>query len=165
VDVVNGSIGGVGYDAFLYTPLAQARLALGTMFIGAIGNSGQYGINHHGSPANYDISVGVGAVDQEMRVAAFSDWGTVPEHPGVAKPDLCAPGCAVWSAVPGGGYEEMDGTSMATPLVTGAAALLLERDPALSLSVAALQSQLFALTSTPPSGPRAGRGRLDLSGI
>lgn len=165
VDIVNGSIGGIGYDAFLYTPLAQARLALGTMFIGAIGNSGQYGVNHHGSPGNYDIAVGVGAIDEDLHVAAFSDWGTVSEHPGVAKPDLCAPGCAIWSAVPGGDYERMDGTSMATPLVTGATALLLERDPSLSLSVATLQRQLFALTSTPPSGPRAGRGRLDLSGI
>jgi serine protease AprX len=165
VDIVNASLGGVGYDPYLYTPLAQARLALGTLMIAAIGNSGAYGINKHGSPGNYDITVGVGAVDPNDTVAAFSDWGTVTQHPGVAKPDMCAPGVDVWSCVPSGGYQTMSGTSMATPIVTGAAALLLEKDPTLSAVSANLQRQLFALTVTPPSGPRAGRGRLDLTSI
>src|SRR6202000_2714661 len=88
VDVVNASFGGAGYDAYLYTPLAQARLALGTLMIAAIGNNGEHGINKHGSPGNYDITVGVGAVDRDGTVAPFSDWGTVSQHPGTAKPDL-----------------------------------------------------------------------------
>lgn len=165
VDVINASLAGSGYDSYLYTPLAQARLALGTLMIAAIGNSGEQGTNKHGSPGNYDITLGVGAVNQRGIVAPFSDWGTVAQHPGVSKPDMCAPGVDIWSAVPGGKYEAMSGTSMATPLVTGAAALLLEQDATLSVAAANLQRRLFSLTTTPPSGPKAGRGRLDLTSI
>lgn len=165
VDVINASLSGSGYDAYLYTSLAQARLALGTLLIAAVGNNGERGANKHGSPGNYDITHGVGAVDSAGIVARFSDWGTVSQHPGIAKPDMCAPGVDVWSAVPGGRYEAMSGTSMATPLVTGVAALLLQQDPTLSVAAADLQGRLFTLTTTPPSGPRAGRGRLDLTSI
>ncbi len=165
VDVINASLGGTGYDPYLYTPLANARLAFGTIMIASIGNNGMYGINKHGSPGNYDITVGVGAVDSANNVAPFSDWGTVAQHPGIVKPDLCAPGVDVWSSVPGGGYQAMSGTSMATPIVTGSAALLLQQDPSLSLVAANLLTRLYGLTTTPPSGPRAGRGRLDLTNI
>jgi subtilisin family serine protease len=164
-DVINASLGGTGYDPYLYTPLAQARLALGTIMIAAIGNSGMYGINKHGSPGDYDVTVGVGAVDQYAAIAPFSDWGTVPQHGGIAKPDICAPGVDVWSSIPGGNYMAMSGTSMATPIVTGAAALLLQDDSGLSLVAANLLKRLYALTATPPGGPKAGRGRLDLTNI
>lgn len=165
VDVINASLGGSGYDAYLYTPLAQARLALGTLLIAAIGNNGEYGVKHHGSPGNYDITIGVGAVNKRGTVAGFSDWGTVEQHPDIGKPDLCAPGVEVWSAAPKGGYVAMDGTSMASPIVAGTAALLIERNPQLGANVANLQREIFALTTTPPSGPRAGRGRLNLTDL
>ncbi len=167
VDVMNASLGGVGYNNYYYTTLATARLTTGTVLAAAIGNAGPM-INQHGSPGNYDTVVGVGATDPNRDVATFSDWGTVAQHSGLRKPDLCAPGHPVWSSLPGGQYGNMSGTSMASPVVTGALALLLEKNPAFSLNATGLISRLFQL-ATPLSGgtnaARSGRGRLDLSGF
>ena len=163
VDILNASLGAPGYNNYLYQALATDRLAKGTVLFGAIGNAGLQGKNHHGSPGNYDIVVGVGATDSHDQVAGFSDWGTVSQHGGIAKPDLCAPGVEILSAIPGG-YQSMSGTSMAAPIVTGAAALLLQRSPALSADAAKLTSAILSLT-TPVPDVRAGRGRLDLTGI
>jgi subtilisin family serine protease len=165
VDLLSASLGGTGYDDYLYQPLADARLTTGTLMIAAIGNAGRRGANHHGSPANYDLCVGVGASDRNGTVARFSDWGTVSQHKSISKPDICAPGAGVWSSVPGGEYEAMDGTSMATPIVAGAAALLLQQNAALGASADGLRNALLNLSTTPPRGSRAGRGRLDLTNI
>lgn len=51
-----------------------------------------------------------------------------------AVPDLVSPGADVTSCVMGGGYEAWNGTSMATPIVSGIASLYLEEDPLISLS-------------------------------
>lgn len=164
VDVVNASLGTVPYRPFLYAALANIRNAAGTLAIAAIGNNGRRGIGGHSSPGNYDIALGVGAVDARDRVADFSDWGPVPQHGNRSKPDLVAPGVDLVSSVPGGGFASMSGTSMATPLVTGAAALLLQKDPTLSLDAGRLERAILAAIR-PLSDPRAGRGRLDLGKI
>lgn len=167
VDVLNASLGGTGYRDYLYGRLATARTLTGTVLAASIGNAGRNGINQHGSPGNYDIVAGVGALDDNNAVASFSDWGTVSQHGGLAKPDLCAPGVGIWSSVPGGGYESMDGTSMASPVVAGALALLLQKYPDLDLDAPGLLERLYALVR-PISGStkrKGGRGSLDLTGI
>jgi subtilisin family serine protease len=66
--------------------------------------------------------------------------------------------------VPNGNYAAMTGTSMATPIVTGSAALLLQKDPNYSLDAPRLVADLLRLVQ-PPSTPGMGRGRLHLQAI
>jgi subtilisin family serine protease len=168
VDVINASLGGEGYDDYLYRTIETTRNAFGTQMIAAIGNSGRDGINHHGSPGNYDISLGIGAIDRNDDVANFSDWGRVPEHGNLQKPDFCAPGVQVFSATPGDDFARMSGTSMATPITAGAAALLLQRTPEFGLDADGLVDALSALLRPHVSQAnrrRGGRGCLDLTNI
>jgi len=73
----------------------------------------------------------VGAVDAQGEIASFSSHG--PTYDGRIKPDLCAMGVAAYYASNSqGAYRTGSGTSLATPLITGAAALLLESQPELT---------------------------------
>lgn len=164
VDLINVSLGAMPYNDYLYHVTKQSR-DRGVVMAAAIGNSGTAGENRHRSPANYDVAVGVGATDPSDTAAWFSDWGTVSQHGNCAKPDLCAPGVKVWSCIRGGGYAPMNGTSMATPLVTGTAALLIEQREELRDDPDALLGALFALVQPATPLPRVGRGRLDLTAI
>ncbi|MDA8019712.1 MAG: S8 family serine peptidase [Thermoanaerobaculia bacterium] len=166
VDLVNASLGGSGYNNYLYSSLLTSRISNGTVMAAAIGNSGRFGIDNWGTPGGYDIAIAVGATDRNDRVADFSDWGTIPQHSGLAKPDLCAPGVDVWSAKPHGGFQEMSGTSMACPIVAGACALLLQADrPRYDWDADALTDDIVDLTVPITPTARSGRGRLSLRSI
>lgn len=161
--VINSSLQIKGFNNFLYNFLATAGVAPGSLLIAAAGNFGWVNPGQPTTPGNYDIVVGVGATDADDRVALFSQWGVVKESGGVAKPDLCAPGVDIWSSSPSGGYNKMSGTSMASPLACGAAALLLQQQPALARDARRLKEALLRHTlPLPAEGPKAGRGRLQL---
>jgi subtilisin family serine protease len=105
----------------------ETLLAIGILPICAVGNEGR---NKTRSPGNCRSVVSVGASNRNHRVAGFSGSGSmVVDYHQYAVPSLVAPGEQVYSAVMGGQYEAWDGTSMATPLVSGIAALILEQYP------------------------------------
>lgn len=95
----------------------------------------------------------VGAVDRQRRVTLFSSRGPVP---GAAKPDLVAPGDEVLSAMPGGGYAALSGTSMATPQVAGVVALMWSANPALVGDLPRTR-QILRDTATPAGATYASR--------
>jgi subtilisin family serine protease len=136
VDVISLSLGGLVMDVETpptYTEAILTCLEAGIPVVAAIGNEGQ---QTTGSPGNDIFALSVGATDPRSRVAGFSGGRTQiiresdfidPAHlPLVySKPDLSAPGVAIYSSVPGKKWKSFSGTSMATPHVAGAIALLL----------------------------------------
>jgi len=124
IGIVNMSAGIPGfYDDMLST--VQAMLGVGILPVFAIGNEGKSTFR---SPGCYAEPVSVGACDRNKGVASFSGGATITyNHGNYTVPDLVAPGAGVYSCVPGGGYKSWNGTSMATPVVSGVAALLLEK--------------------------------------
>ncbi len=114
-----------------------------------------------GSPASYPQAFAVGATDGLDAIADFSSRGPSPLTPAI-KPEVVAPGVAVRSALPGGGYGLLSGTSMAGPHVAGLGALLLSAAPELDLPTLESIVLSSALDRGDP-GPDMtyGHGRID----
>ncbi|MCM0021447.1 MAG: S8 family serine peptidase [Tagaea sp.] len=131
ISVINLSGGIPGYAPGMEAVVDMAYAA-GIVPVVAIGNEGR---STSRSPGNYAKPLSVGASTQDRKVAGFSGGGTI-NVAGLTHtvPDLVAPGEAVWSCVKGGGYEAWNGTSMAAPLVSGLAALIVERHPDIAAS-------------------------------
>ena len=131
VQVVNMSAGLPGFLPEMTTAVS-GLLAVGVLPVVAIGNEGR---NRTRSPGNYVEVMSVGASTRDKQVASFSGGGTVSaDGHQYEVPDLVAPGKEIYSCKMGGGYEALSGTSMATPIVAGVAALLLERHPHITVT-------------------------------
>lgn len=140
-DVVNMSLG--GGDTPAIDPLEAAVNKLseekGILFAIAAGNEGDFGEQTIGSPGSAAAALTVGAVDDKDVLADFSSRG--PGLDGALKPDVTAPGVDITAAAAPGsqiaqevgenpaGYMSISGTSMATPHVAGAAAILKQQHP------------------------------------
>ncbi|MGW9117310.1 S8 family peptidase [Streptomyces sp. NPDC055663] len=137
-DVVNMSIGGGASDGT--DPLSSSVNALsrtyGTLFVIAAGNSGP-DPETVGSPGAADEALTVAAVDKSDQMASFSSRGPRVGD-GAAKPDIAAPGVAIAAARAKGTsmgkpvddyYTSASGTSMATPHMAGAAAIIAQQHP------------------------------------
>lgn len=151
-------------------PMAQAVNELseetGALFVIAAGNTSGEGTI--GSPGSADSALTVGAVDKKDNFAGFSSQGPRYGDMGL-KPDLTAPGVAITAArshlstLKSGYYIAMTGTSMATPHVAGAAAILTQRHPdwkAKQLKDALLSTTKMLDIIKPYQG---GTGRLDIA--
>jgi len=126
IQIINLSAGIHGYVDDLRDAVATL-MNVGVLVVCASGNEGA---NQTRSPGNYVEVLSVGATTEQGRVASFSSSGTlVVNNHQYTVPDVVAPGAAVYSCMMGGGYAAWDGTSMATGIVSGVAALILERHP------------------------------------
>jgi uncharacterized repeat protein (TIGR01451 family) len=121
----NNSWGGGGFSQALYDAIA-AHMDAGILFIAAAGNSG--GNNDTGNlyPASYYLPnvIAVAATDHNDDLPSFSNFGLHTVHVG-------APGKSILSTMRDSTYSTLSGTSMATPHVTGLAALLKAHNPSL----------------------------------
>ncbi len=123
--VSEGCAGGEFYDVI------KALHAAGIMVVVAAGNDGPGCGTIADPPAYSDEAAVIGAFDHSAdNIASFSSRGPAKWNNGVG-PDFVAPGVAIRSSVPGGEYGYMSGTSMATPHVAGAVALLWSARPEL----------------------------------
>lgn len=124
--VVSLSLGGSGSPSGPLAAKIEEYAKKGVIFIVAAGNEGGTGVN---SPSIAPSAVTVGALTAQNRVATFSSYGEVfdPAKLNTAiKTVHLAPGTNIVSTYKEGGYVPMDGTSMATPHVSGAVALLVQ---------------------------------------
>ncbi|WP_256532697.1 S8 family serine peptidase [Halovivax cerinus] len=133
-DVINLSLGGPSPSSS-YNDVVKNAMDSGVLVVSSIGNDGE---GSAGSPGAQWDSIASGATDENEQVTSFSGGMLVtasdyngnwmdhwPDSQEYVTPDIAAPGSQITSAQPGGGYQEMSGTSMSSPHKAGAAAVIM----------------------------------------
>lgn len=181
IRVVNLSLNTTTAQSYNQDPLDAACEILWTHKIVVVVSAGNNGGASQGvlyPPANDPFVITVGAVDDhgtaaidDDTLASFSAFGTTPD--GIAKPELVAPGVDIVSTLAsrgtilarqhpdhlvGNAYIRISGTSMAAPIVAGAAALLLQSNPTLTPD----QIKYRLVATARPLGPGTGAGEVDV---
>lgn len=177
--IINNSWGcppSEGCDPNSLRQIVETVRAAGQMVVASAGNTGLIGCNSVQDPiAIYDATFSIGAHDASGAIASFSSRGPVTiDGSNRAKPDISAPGVGVRSTWIEDGYNSISGTSMASPHVAGAVALLWSAVPTLTGQIALTEKILVdAATPVPangcgegiePTSPNNtyGHGRLDI---
>jgi subtilisin family serine protease len=126
VRATNNSWGGGGFSQALSDAITSSEQA-NILFVAAAGNSAYDNDSQNSYPSGYpqESVLAVASTTHTDSMSSFSQWG-------LTTVDLGAPGSDILSTVPGGGYATFSGTSMATPHVTGAAALAWSVNPSLT---------------------------------
>ena len=140
VDIVSSSLGyndwytWQGLDTALCTRAANIAVSKGVTVVNAAGNERNTPWHYIIAPANGDSVIAVGAVDLNGNIASFSSVGFPWDfQKGKIKPDVCACGvntyCAFYTDT--NSFTTASGTSLSTPLVAGACALIIQSDTTL----------------------------------
>ena len=149
--VINASWGGGGFSAALQQAITRFQNA-GGIFVAAAGNESSNNARVAAYPANYSGVISVGASTRTDSLASFSNYGT--------NVDVVAPGASILSTLPGNRYGNLSGTSMASPHVAGALALLWGQNT--TLSATAITNALLNNTDNVLRGSASQYGRIDL---
>jgi subtilisin family serine protease len=162
----NNSWGGGGFSQGLYDAIERANQA-GILFIAAAGNNSNNNDASSSYPASYNNSniIAVASITSSGSLSSFSNYGATTV-------DIGAPGSGIYSTVPVrskgnvvSGYASYSGTSMATPHVTGAAALYASSHPGASASTIKNAIMSSAVATASLSGKCVTDGRLNVSGF
>ena len=124
--VLSNSWGGSGFSSPLLDAMAYAYQA-NVVFVAAAGNASSNNDATPTYPANYNVPnvISVAATDDFDDFAYFSNFGATTVHVG-------SPGVSILSTLPGNMWGRMSGTSMATPFVSGIAALIVREKPSMN---------------------------------
>lgn len=155
VRIVNISSGIQGYSSEMEEPI-RAVISAGILPVVATGDGRVEGLTY--SPGNQDAVLSVGASSRPGRIPRFSGGEAGLGRNSFTIPDLVAPGENVLSTRREGDFAYFSGTSLSAPIVSGVAALIVEKNP--SISVGGLTQALLASCKDLDGRPadRQGRG-------
>lgn len=140
--VISNSWGGFGFSLALKEAIERSHTA-GALFIAAAGNDGRNNDSYPYYPASFDVAnvISVAAIDNKGELAYFSNFGKITVH-------LAAPGVNIFSTTPKEEYGYKNGTSMATPHVSGVAALVWAHEP--NLTNMEVRNRIFSTVTKLP---------------
>lgn len=143
VRIISASWGSTSKSKALEDTIRAAGDA-GILFVAAAGNDGSDNDRRPHYPSNYDLPnvISVAALDRNDQLASFSNYGVKTVH-------VAAPGKDILSTWLKDGYREASGTSMATPYVSGVAALIIASDP--DISMKDLRARILGASDDLPS--------------
>ncbi|MFJ7729594.1 S8 family serine peptidase [Neobacillus sp. NPDC097160] len=137
--IINMSLGDYQYS-YLLDRAVQNAYRNGIIIVAAAGNEG---VRNPSYPAAYDNVISVSSVSANNHFSDFSNYGSTI--------DIAAPGDNIYSTIPGGTFDYMSGTSMASPVVAGVAALVLSQNPDLTAKQV-VDSLLYSADDLGPAG-------------